>query len=82
MNEQELEQEIEYVTHVTKGEILIWAVIATASGYDVVGKYAVVGKPPSAVFEENYDKDLGEKTALNQSRDELLKKRFLTRLKS
>lgn len=56
----------EIVKHVSKsGKVLRWAVINTVSGY------AVTGKPSCSVSPENDDKEIGEKIAKENARDEL-----------
>lgn len=57
---------VEYVKHVSAGgQVLRWAVITTSSGY------AVVGRPSVAVSPENDDTEIGEKVALENSKNEL-----------
>lgn len=57
---------VEYVKHASAGgQVLRWAVITTASGY------AVVGRPSVAVSPENDDTEIGEKVALENSKNEL-----------
>ncbi len=56
----------EIVKHVTKsGQVLRWAILTTASGF------AVVGKPSASVSPENDDAEIGEKCAIDNSRDEM-----------
>lgn len=57
---------IEYVTHVSKsGQVLRWAVVTTQSGF------SVAGKPSCAVSVENDNAEIGEKVALDNTREEL-----------
>lgn len=59
-------RDVEILKHVTaSGQILRWAILTTQSGY------AVVGKPSCAVSVENDNADLGQKIALENSRNEL-----------
>lgn len=56
----------EIVKHVSKtGQILRWAVLTTRNGY------AVVGKPSCSVSSENDSQSIGEKIAIENSRNEL-----------
>jgi|ERR1044071_851115 hypothetical protein len=56
----------EIVKHVSQtGQVLRWAVIATANGY------AVTGRPSCSVSPENDDKELGERIAIDNARAEL-----------
>lgn len=58
--------DIEIVKHVSKsGQVLRWAVLTTLNGY------AVVGRPSVGVSSENDDQDVGEKIAVDNSRNEL-----------
>jgi hypothetical protein len=55
---------IEYVKHVSpSGQVLRWAVITANNGF------AIVGKPSCAISAENDNAELGEKIALDNSRD-------------
>lgn len=57
---------VEWVTFTSAGgQVLRWAVITTSSGY------AVVGRPSVAVSPENDDADIGQKVALENSKNEL-----------
>lgn len=57
--------DIEIVKHVSKsGQVLRWAVLTARNGY------AVVGKPSCAVSSANDNAELGEKIALENSKDE------------
>ena len=61
-----LHEPIEIVKHVSKsGQVLRWAVITTLNGF------AVVGKPSCAVSSSNDNADIGEKVAIENSREEL-----------
>ena len=58
--------DVEIVKHVsTSGQVLRWAVITARNGY------AVVGKPSCAVSSANDNAEIGEKVALDNSKDEL-----------
>lgn len=58
--------DVEIVKHVSKsGQVLRWAVITAANGY------AVVGKPSCSVSSQNDDQEIGEKVAIENSRQEL-----------
>lgn len=58
--------DIEIVKHASKsGQVLRWAVLTTLNGY------AVVGRPSVGVSSENDDQDVGEKIAVENSRNEL-----------
>ncbi len=58
--------DVEIVKHVSKtGQVLRWAVLTTRNGF------AVVGKPSCAVSKENDNAEIGEKIAIENSRDEL-----------
>lgn len=58
--------DIEILKHVTKsGQVLRWAILTTRSGF------AVVGKPSASVSAENDDAEIGEKTAVENSRNEM-----------
>lgn len=58
--------DVEIVKHVSKtGQVLRWAVITARNGY------AVVGKPSCSVSSANDNAEIGEKVALENSRDEL-----------
>lgn len=57
---------IEIVKHVSKtGQVLRWAILTTASGF------AAVGKPSVSVSSANDDRAIGEKIAIDNSRNEL-----------
>lgn len=57
---------VEYVKHVSAGgQVLRWAVITTTNGF------AVVGRPSASVSPENDDTEIGEKVALENSKNEL-----------
>ncbi len=57
---------VEYVKHISAGgQVLRWAVITTASGF------AVIGRPSASVSPENDDAEVGERTALANSKSEL-----------
>lgn len=57
---------VEYVRHMAKsGQVLRWAIITTRNGF------AVTGKPSCAVSPANDDAELGERTALQNARNEL-----------
>lgn len=59
-------KDVEYVKHVSKGgQILRWAVITTTNGY------AVVGNPSVAVSPANDNEGIGQKVALDNSKNEL-----------
>ena len=59
-------KDIEIVKFISKsGKILRWAVITTSNGF------AVVGKPSVAVSAENDDEEIGEKIAIENSREEM-----------
>lgn len=56
----------EIVKHVSKtGQVLRWAVLTTRNGF------AVVGKPSCAVSSANDNAEIGEKIAVENSREEL-----------
>ena len=56
----------EIVRHVSKtGQVLRWAVLTTRNGF------AVVGKPSCAVSSANDNAEIGEKVAVENSREEL-----------
>lgn len=56
----------EIVKHVSKtGQVLRWAVLTTRNGF------AVVGKPSCAVSAANDNAEIGEKVAIENSREEL-----------
>lgn len=56
----------EIVTHVSKtGQVLRWAILTTQNGF------AAVGKPSVSVSSENDDAGIGEKVAVENSRNEL-----------
>lgn len=56
----------EIVKHVSKtGQVLRWAIITTQNGY------AAVGKPSVAVSPENDNAEIGEKIAIDNTRNEL-----------
>lgn len=56
----------EIVMHVSKsGQVLRWAVLTTRNGF------SVVGKPSCAVSAENDNSEIGEKVAIENSREEL-----------
>ena len=56
----------EIVRHVSKtGQVLRWAVLTTSNGF------AVVGKPSCAVSSANDNAEIGEKVAVENSREEL-----------
>lgn len=56
----------EILKHVTKsGQVLRWAILTTLSGY------AVVGKPSASVSSENDDQEIGERCAVENSRNEM-----------
>jgi len=58
--------DIEYVKHVSKGgQVLRWAVITTQNGF------AVVGNPSASVSPSNDNEDIGQKVALDNSKQEL-----------
>lgn len=58
--------DVEIVKHVSKsGQVLRWAVITATNGY------AVVGKPSCSVSSQNDDQEIGEKVAIENSRQEL-----------
>lgn len=58
--------DVEIVKHVSKsGKVLRWAVITTRN------ECAVVGRPSVAVSSENDDQEIGEKVAIDNSRNEL-----------
>ena len=58
--------DIEFVRFVSKtGQVLRWAVITTRNGF------AVVGKPSCAVSSANDNAEIGEKVALDNSKEEL-----------
>jgi len=58
--------DIEYVKHVSKGgQVLRWAVITTKNGF------AVVGNPSASVSPANDNEDIGQKVALDNSKQEL-----------
>jgi len=65
----DLEQNIadtEIVKHVSKtGQVLRWAILTTQNGF------AAVGKPSVSVSSENDDVAIGEKIAIDNSRNEL-----------
>ena len=59
-------EDIEFVRFVSKtGQVLRWAVITTRNGF------AVVGKPSCAVSSANDNAEIGEKVALDNSKEEL-----------
>jgi hypothetical protein len=56
----------EIVKHVSKtGQVLRWAILTTQNGF------AAVGKPSVSVSPENDNAEIGEKVAIDNSRDEL-----------
>lgn len=56
----------EIVKHISKtGQVLRWAVLTTRNGF------AVVGKPSCAVSSANDNAEIGEKVAVENSREEL-----------
>ena len=58
--------DIEFVRFVSKtGQVLRWAIITTRNGF------AVVGKPSCAVSSANDNAEIGEKVALDNSKEEL-----------
>lgn len=58
--------DVEIVKHVSKtGQVLRWAVLTTRNGF------AVVGKPSCAVSSANDNAEIGEKTAVSNSKEEL-----------
>lgn len=58
--------DIEYVKHVSKsGQVLRWAVVTAQNGF------AFVGKPSVAVSPENDNQEVGEKVALDNTRNEM-----------
>lgn len=58
--------DIEFVKHVSKsGQVLRWAVLTTRNGF------AVVGKPSCAVSSANDNAEIGEKKAIENSKEEL-----------
>jgi hypothetical protein len=58
--------DVEIVKFTSKsGQVLRWAVITAANGY------AVVGKPSCSVSSLNDDQEIGEKVAIENSRQEL-----------
>ena len=57
---------VEYVKHVSySGQVLRWAVLTTQTGY------ACVGNPSVSVSPENDDRAIGEKIALENSKNVL-----------
>lgn len=58
--------DVEIVKHVSKsGQVLRWAVLTTRNGF------AVVGKPSCAVSSANDNDSIGEKVAIDNSKEEL-----------
>ena len=58
--------DVEIVKHVSKsGQVLRWAVLTTRNGF------AVVGKPSCAVSSANDNAEIGEKIAIDNSKEEL-----------
>lgn len=56
----------EIVKHVSRtGQVLRWAILTTQNGF------AVVGKPSVSVSPENDNAEIGEKVAIDNSRNEL-----------
>lgn len=56
----------EILKHVSKsGQVLRWAIITTVSGF------AVVGKPSCAASADNDDAEIGQKIAIENTRQEL-----------
>lgn len=59
-------EDIEFVRFISKtGQVLRWAVLTTRNGF------AVVGKPSCAVSAANDNAEIGEKVALDNSKEEL-----------
>lgn len=57
---------VEIVVHRTpSGQVLRWAVLTTQNGY------AVTGRPSVAVSPENDDREIGERVAIENARQEL-----------
>jgi len=57
---------VEIVKHVSQsGQVMRWAVITTKNGY------SLAGRPSCAVSSENDNQELGEKIAIENSRNEL-----------
>jgi hypothetical protein len=58
--------DVEFLKHVTRtGNILRWAIITTANGFNATGR------PSAAVSVENDNQELGEKIALDNAKVEL-----------